>query len=115
MTQFRKALDSITRVRGVHGALLVAGDDGLIVAEALMEGVRGKAVAALAASLAKRTRQAMEASGTGAPHFFHMQATKGTLLIVPAPEGVLVVAIGDPRMNVGLVRLEMLRAAESSA
>lgn len=109
---FRQALDNITRVRGVRGAMLVAGDDGLIVAESLMEGVRGNAVAALAASLARRFRQAMESAVGGIPHFLHLQGDGGTLVVVPAPDGVLVVAVGDPHMNVGLVRLEMLRAAE---
>ncbi len=113
MTTFRRALDSITRVRGVHGALLVAGEDGLIIGEALMEGINGKAIAALASSLAKRMRHSMEACKAGAPHFMHLQASDGTLVIVPAPDGVLVVTVGDVRMNVGLVRLEMLRAAES--
>jgi len=112
-TGFRRALDSITRVRGVHGAMLVAGDDGFVIAEALMEGVNGKAVAALASSLSKRMRHSMEACKAGPPHFVHLQATDGTLVMVPAPDGVLVVTVGDARMNVGLVRLEMLRAAES--
>ena len=52
---FGHVLDSITRVRGVRGAMLVASDDGLVVAEQLMEGIKGPAVAALAASLAGRT------------------------------------------------------------
>ena len=64
-TGFRRALDSITRVRGVHGAMLVAGDDGLVIAEALMEGVNGKAVAALASSLSKRMRHSMDACKLG--------------------------------------------------
>jgi len=114
-TRFRQALDSITRVRGVRGAMLVAGDDGLIVAESLMEGVRGNAVAALAASLSKRFRHALEAAGVGGPDFLHLQGQDGTLIVVPAPDGVLVVAIGDREMNVGLVRLEMLRTAEVMA
>lgn len=113
--RFRQALDMITRVRGVRGAMLVAGDDGLIVAESLMEGVRGNAVAALAASLAQRFRKATESAGAGIPHFVHLQGDGGTLVIVPAPDGVLVVAVGNADMNVGLVRLEMLRAAEAIA
>lgn len=112
-TVFQRVLDNITCVRGVRGAMLVAGEDGLIVAESLMEGVRGNAVAALAASLQKRFRQAMEAAAVGMPHFLHLQGEDGTLIIVPAPDGILVVAVGTPDMNVGLVRLEMLRAAES--
>lgn len=91
-TKYQQVLDRVTRVRGVRGAMLVAGEDGLIVAESLMEGVRGNAVAALAASLAQRFRQASEASGAGVPDFLHLQ--------------------GDADLNVGLVRLEMLRAAE---
>jgi predicted regulator of Ras-like GTPase activity (Roadblock/LC7/MglB family) len=34
---------------------------------------------------------------------------------VPAGEDVLLIAIADPAVNVGLVRLEMLRAVEEMA
>jgi predicted regulator of Ras-like GTPase activity (Roadblock/LC7/MglB family) len=95
--------------------MLVAGDDGLVVAESLMEGVRGNAVAALAASLAKRLRKACEAAGGGLPQFFHLQADGGTLIAVPAPDGVLVVAVAERDVNVGLLRLEMRRVAETVA
>jgi predicted regulator of Ras-like GTPase activity (Roadblock/LC7/MglB family) len=109
---FGKALDLITRVRGVRGAMLVSGDDGLVVAEQLMEGIKGPAVAALAASLAHRLRRAMEAAGAGASPFWHLQCDQGALLVVPATSGILVVAVAEPEVNVGLVRLELLRAAE---
>lgn len=109
---FTDALERLTRVRGVRGAMLVAGDDGLVVAETLMEGVRGNAVAALAASLAKRLRKACEAANGGVPRFFHLQAEAGTLVAVPAPDGMLVVAVGDRDLNIGLLRLEMRRVAE---
>src|SRR6185295_7078212 len=84
-------LDLVTRVRGVRGAMLVSADDGLVVAEQLMEGIKGSAVAALAASLAGRLRRAMEAAGLGASVFWHLQSDQGTLLVVPAASGVLVV------------------------
>jgi len=113
--KFQRALENITRVRGVRGAMLVAGEDGLIVAESLMEGVKGKAVAALAASLANRFRRVAEASATGYLQFLHLQAFEGVILTVPADSGVLVVALAEPKVNVGLVRLEMLRAAEALA
>ncbi|HYT04373.1 MAG TPA: roadblock/LC7 domain-containing protein [Gemmatimonadales bacterium] len=109
---FGKALDLVTRVRGVRGAMLVSGDDGLVVAEQLMEGIKGTAVAALAASLANRLRRAMEAAGVGASLFWHLQAERGALLVVGATSGILVVAVAEPDVNVGLVRLELLRAAE---
>ncbi|OLC02379.1 MAG: hypothetical protein AUH78_12630 [Gemmatimonadetes bacterium 13_1_40CM_4_69_8] len=107
------ALDLVTRVRGVRGAMLVSGDDGLVVAEQLMEGIKGVAVAALAASLASRLRRAMEAAGLGVSLFWHLQCDQGGLLVVPAPSGVLIVAVAEPDVNVGLVRLELLRAAEA--
>src|SRR5256886_120449 len=110
---YGRVLDLVTRVRGVRGAMLVAGDDGLVVAEQLMEGIKGPAVAALAASLASRLRRALEAAGVGAGQFWHLQAEQGALLVVTAASGVLVVAVAEPDVNVGLVRLELLRAAEA--
>ncbi len=111
-TKFRPALDAVTRVRGVRGAMVVAGEDGLVVAESLMEGVRGNAVAALAASLAKRFRRASETAACGLPQFIHLQASEGSLLVAPAPSGMLLVVVADADINVGLARLEMLKAGE---
>jgi predicted regulator of Ras-like GTPase activity (Roadblock/LC7/MglB family) len=111
------ALDMITRVRGVRGAMLVSAEDGLVVAEQLMEGIKGGAVAALAASLAGRLRRAMEAAGTGASVFWHLQAEQGALLVVPGGDsssGILVVAVTEPDVNIGLVRLELLKVAETA-
>ena len=113
-----KTLDLITRVRGVRGAMIVSAEDGLVIAEQLMEGIKGSAVAALAASLAGKLRRAMEAAGTGPSVFWHLQAEQGALLVVPGggtntEGGILVVAVAEPDVNIGLVRLELLRAAEA--
>jgi len=113
-TAYSQALDRVTRVRGVRGAMLVAGDDGLVIAEQLMEGIKGPAVAALASSLATRLRRAMGAAGVGNSLFWHLQCDKGALLVVFSGSGVLVVAVAEADVNVGLVRLELLRAAEAT-
>jgi predicted regulator of Ras-like GTPase activity (Roadblock/LC7/MglB family) len=110
---YAKALDLITRVRGVRGAMLVSADDGIVVAAQLVEGIKGAAVAALAASLATRLRRAMEAAGVGASRFSHLHCDQGALLLVPAESGIMVVAVAEPDVNVGLVRLELLRAVEA--
>ncbi|HXQ27779.1 MAG TPA: roadblock/LC7 domain-containing protein [Gemmatimonadales bacterium] len=112
---FSRALDLVTRVPGVRGALIVSGGDGLVVAEQLIEGLKGPAVAALAASLAARFGRAMQAAGVGAGVFWHLQCAEGALLAVPAASGTLVVAVAEPGVNVGLVRLELLRATEALA
>ena len=106
---FAHALDLVTRVRGVRGAMLVSGDDGLVVAEQLMEGIRGPAVAALAASVARRLGRAMETAGVGATLFWHLQAERGALLVVPAPSGLLVVR--DRSVPMGRLAILAQRAA----
>ena len=108
------ALDRISRVRGVRGSMFVAADDGLVVAQLLMEGVNGKAVAALAASLARKVGGAAGAIGAGRVQFAQLAAEGGTLLVAPAARDLLVVALADPHVNVGLCHLEMVRATEVS-
>lgn len=109
------SLDTVTRVRGVRGAMIVSAEEGLVVAESSMEGVDGSAVAALAAGLVARLARATEAAGRTPPVFVHLQAEEGGLLAVPAAGDLLVVAVTDPAVNVGLVRLELRRAAEHLA
>ena len=111
---FGSALDLVTRVRGVRGAMLVARPDGLVVAEQLMEGIKGGAVAALAASVTVRLQRAMGTAGLGSCQFWHLQCDHGSLLAVTVGETMLVVAVTEPDVNVGLVRLELLRVAEST-
>lgn len=111
--RFQGILDTITRVRGVRGAMIVACEDGLVVADSLMEGVRGNALAALASSLTKHVASATAASGAGVPQFLHLQAARGALLAVSGRSEILVVAVAEPSVNVGLVRLELIRAAEA--
>lgn len=111
--RLQAALDRITRVRGVLGAMIVSAEDGLVVAEALMEGIRGNAVAALAASVGARLGRAGLAAGAGPPRFVYLAAEQGALLLMPAVDGLLLVAVADEQVNVGLARLEMQRAAEA--
>ena len=110
----QRALDRISRVRGVRGSMWVVAEDGIAVAQLLMEGVKGKAVAALAASLARKVSGAAAATGAGRVRFVQMEATGGTLLMAPAARDLLIVALADSRVTVGLARLERIRAAEAA-
>ena len=109
------SLESVTRVRGVRGAMIVSAEEGLVVAESSMEGIDGAAVAALTAGVVARLARATEAAGRAAPAFVHLQAERGALLAVPAARDLLVVAVTDPDVNVGLTRLELRRVAEQLA
>jgi len=109
------SLEAVTRVRGVRGAMVVSAEEGLVVAESSMEGIDGAAVAALTAGVVARLSRATDAAGRASPAFVHLQAEGGALLAVPAPGDLLVVAVTDAEVNVGLVRLELRQAAEQLA
>lgn len=115
MSGYGPVLERITRVPGVRGAMLVSVKDGLMVSDHLVEGLKGAAVAALAASLAQRLGRVLVAAGAGEPAFWHLHGSDGALLAVAAPGDLLVVAVTAPDVNAGLVRLELLRAAEAVA
>lgn len=113
--RYQAAVDRVTQVNGVRGALVVTNDDGLIVADSLVEGVRGTALAALATSLTNRMAQATRVCSGGTQLFLHLQAADGSIFVMPASDDVMIVAVADEDANVGLVRLEMTNAVESVA
>jgi predicted regulator of Ras-like GTPase activity (Roadblock/LC7/MglB family) len=104
------ALEKVTQVPGVRGSLLISGDDGLVVAERLMEGIDGRAVAALAASLVQRLGRATTAGGLSKPTFVHLRGLAGSVLAAPGSEDLVLVAVADPDVNLGRARIEMLDA-----
>lgn len=115
MSNHLKALESLTSIHGVRGAMVATGEDGIVVAEAVMEDVDGGALAALAASLSRRLEAAAAAANGGSPRFLHLQATNGALLVCPTGQGLLLVVIAERGVNVGRARLEMARVAETIA
>lgn len=106
------ALNALTGIPGVRGAMLANRDDGIVVSEALMEDVDSGALAALASSLARRLDTAAVTAQGGAAGFLHLQATNGALFVAPAGAELLLIVIADKGVNVGRARLEMTRVAE---
>ncbi len=111
----RQLLDELTRIPGVRGALVVSREDGLVVADALMENVDGKAVAALAASLTGRMTGVTAALGQPEPVAWQLQGSDGMLFAAPGHEGLLIVAVADAEVNAGELRLRLLRVAGRAA
>jgi predicted regulator of Ras-like GTPase activity (Roadblock/LC7/MglB family) len=111
MTVTQPALDRVTRVPGVRGALVIAATDGLVVAEQLMDGVDGQAAAALTGSLVGRLTRATESTGLRPPTFLHLRGEGGSVLAAPGGDDLVLVAVVGPDANLGLARLEMLDAA----
>jgi predicted regulator of Ras-like GTPase activity (Roadblock/LC7/MglB family) len=111
MTATQTALDRVTRVPGVRGALIIAAADGLVVAEQLMDGVDGQAAAALTGSLVGRLVRTAESAGLRPPAFVHLRGDSGSVLAAPGPDDLVLVAVVGPDANLGLARLEMIEAA----
>ena len=109
---YTTAVDRVSHVNGVRGALLVDIQAGVPVVSELSEGVNGTAIAALAASLFRRTAEASRMSHFGNLGTLQLEADNGHVLVVDAGDMVLVV-IATRDAQLGLVRLEAHRAAES--
>ena len=114
MSAFSAVLDVLTRQRGVRGSLVVSAVDGITVDSNLQFGQDGNRVAALAASLYRKARKSAEAAGLGGTGFMQLEAEAGRLCVIGGDEIILVV-VAEHAANVGLIRVEMLRAAESLA
>ena len=109
---YTEAVDRISRVPGVRGALIVETDAGVPVLAELAEGVDGTAVAALAASLFRRTGRAAQASAFGNLRTLQLEAAGGHVIVANGGD-LLVVVVAEKGAQLGMVRLEAHRAAEA--
>lgn len=108
---FAGVLDALTRQRGVVAALVASERDGILVDSRVHVGQRGDRVAALAASLYRKARLSAQAAGLGGVGFLNLEAEAGRVCAVGRGDLVLV-AVTTPEANVGLLRVELLRAME---
>lgn len=108
---FDTVLDVLTRQRGVTAGLVVSETDGIVVDARLRIGERGDRVAALAASLYRKARLSATAAGLGAVGFLQLEAQRGRVCAAGRGDLVLVV-VAAKDANVGLIRVEMLRALD---
>ena len=112
MSAFSAIVGAITKQRGVTACLVVAEEDGIVVDGTAQIGVDTAAFAALTASLYRKATRAADAAGFGAVSFCELEAEQGRVLAA-GHNGLVIVAVAEPRVNLGLVRVEMLRAAAS--
>jgi predicted regulator of Ras-like GTPase activity (Roadblock/LC7/MglB family) len=95
---------------GVRGALVVEVHDGLVVDGRVHVGVRGDAVAALAASLFRRASSTAARNGSDSVQFVELEADDGRIMIA-GKESLALMAVVERRANAGHVRLAVRRAA----
>jgi predicted regulator of Ras-like GTPase activity (Roadblock/LC7/MglB family) len=108
-TPFSSVLQSIARQRGITAVLIVNERDGIVVDGHLHVGSAEDKIAALAALLYRKARLASQAAGMGNTSFMQLEAPKGRIFAIGAGDVVLVI-VASHSVNVGMVRMEMLRA-----
>jgi predicted regulator of Ras-like GTPase activity (Roadblock/LC7/MglB family) len=109
---YSEALDRLSRVSGVRGALIVETDAGVPVLAELAEGVPGDVIAALASSLFRRTDKAARTADFGQLRTLQLEAEAGHVIVANGGE-MLVVVVADKNAQLGQLRLEAHRAAEA--
>lgn len=109
---YTDAIERLTRVPGVRGALIVETEAGVPVVAELAEGVDGGAIAALASSLFRRTQKAAGTAAFGKLDTLQLEADGGHVVVANGGE-LLVVVVAERTAQLGMLRLEAHRAAEA--
>lgn len=109
---YTDAIERLTRVPGVRGALIVETEAGVPVVAELAEGVDGGAVAALASSLFRRTQKAAGTAAFGKLDTLQLEADGGHVVVANGGD-LLVVVVAERTAQLGMLRLEAHRAAEA--
>jgi predicted regulator of Ras-like GTPase activity (Roadblock/LC7/MglB family) len=110
--ELNNAVDRLSRVTGVRGAMVVEADAGVPVVGELKEGIEGGAVAALASSLFRRTDSAARAADFGPVGTLQLEASAGHVIVANAGD-LLVVVITERGSQLGLIRLKAHQEAEA--
>ena len=110
-TPYSGALEQLARRRGVAGCMVVDAYDDIVVDASVRDGVQASTVAAIGASLYRRARDAARAAGLGEVGLLRLEGERGHVFAVGRGELVLV-AVADAGVNIGLMRAEMLKAVE---
>lgn len=112
---FATVLETLTRQRGVRASLIVSERDGVIVDSSVRFGQDGDRIAALAASMYRKARLSARAARLGAVSFLQLDAERGRICAVGGGGDLVIVVVADTAANVGLIRMELLKAMETLA
>jgi predicted regulator of Ras-like GTPase activity (Roadblock/LC7/MglB family) len=103
-------VDRLSRIEGVRGAVIVDIETGLPVLGELSAGMNGNAVAALAASIFRRTSAATDATHFGGLATLQLEAESGYVIVAAAGE-LLLVVVAERSAQLGRIRVEAASAA----
>jgi predicted regulator of Ras-like GTPase activity (Roadblock/LC7/MglB family) len=106
----RKIVEDLIRIDGVIGSLLV-GKDGLVVSSTLLEDEDAEVLGAMSAAMFGTIAKAAERIGVGTLRDTIVEATEGSIQLIEAEDLILVV-ITERGVNLGMIRIEMRKAAK---
>ncbi len=106
----RRIVEDLLRIEGVIGSLLV-GKDGLVVSSTLVENEDAEVLGAMSAAVYGEINKSTKRIGIGSLVDAIIDAEQGSILLLEAKELILVV-ITQRAVNLGMVKLEMRRAAK---
>jgi predicted regulator of Ras-like GTPase activity (Roadblock/LC7/MglB family) len=106
----RKIVEDLIRIDGVIGGLLV-GKDGLVVSSTLLEDEDAEVLGAMSAAMFGSVAKAAERIGIGMLRDTIIEATEGSIQLIEAEDLILVV-IAERGVNLGMIRIEMRKAAK---
>ena len=101
-------LTQLNKTNGVTGSMVV-GADGIVIAADLHSQTDDDTVGALASSIASAVRRSLDGLGGGEFAQITVEAENRKMFLSNAGVGTLVVTT-EPRVNIGLVRLEIRNA-----
>ncbi|TKJ39886.1 hypothetical protein CEE36_10170 [candidate division TA06 bacterium B3_TA06] len=93
----------------------VATNEGLVIASSLAANLDEERLSAICAAAATVTSRTAEEFDKGEPTEVHIRAPKGYILIMRSGASALLVAITHHGANLGLILLDMRRAAREIA
>jgi len=103
-----ETLAQLNKTTGVTGSMLV-GTDGIVIASDLDEKTNDEVLGALASSIAAQVRKSTGEMGGDDFTQVTVEADDRKIFLTDAGIGTLVVTT-EPRVNIGLVRLEIRNA-----
>ncbi|ACX72362.1 Roadblock/LC7 family protein [Methanocaldococcus vulcanius M7] len=105
-----RVLLELNKTEGIKGSMVV-GKDGLVIASQLPGSVDAELVGAMASAAFGAAERTAAEIGMGNLEQTMIEGEHGKTLMVDAGEGILVV-LTDAKVNLGLIRITMKRAAE---
>ncbi len=112
---FENILAELLRLDGVKGAAVV-GKDGLVIDfETTDKTIDPDIAAAMVAAVYGSGTTVMDRIMDGKTDIVMVEGDKGKVLLIDAGENAVLTVFTEPKVNLGLIRIEMKRVAERIA